>query len=98
MARVTITPEAWRNLQSIYLYLAGQSMERAAGVTHEIAAAAERLADFPESGRVIPESGPLSLREIFVHNYRVIYELAGDEVLVKGVRHGAQRFNRLDFV
>ena len=98
MARVTITPEAWRDPQSIYLYLAGQSTERAARVTDEIAAAAERLGDFPESGRVIPESGPLRLREIFVHNYRVIYELAGDEVLVKGMRHGAQRFNPLDFV
>ena len=97
MARVTITPEAWRDLQSIYLYLAGQSMERAARVTDEIAAAAERLADFPESGRVIPESGSLRLREIFVHSYRLVYELAGDEVLVKGIRHGAQRFNPSDF-
>ena len=95
---MTITPEARRDLQRIYLYLAGQSVERAARVTDDIASAAERLADFPESGRLIPESGPLRLREIFVHNYRVIYELAGDEALVKGIRHGAQRFNPIDFV
>lgn len=98
MARVTITLEAWRDLQRIYLYWEGQSAERAARVTDDIASAAERLGDFPESGRLIPKSGPLRLREIFVHNYRVIYELAGDEVLVKGIRHGAQRFNPLDFV
>ena len=98
MAQVTITPEAWRDLQTIYLYLAGQSTERADTVTDEIASAAERLGDFPESGRVIPESGPLRLREIFLHNYRVIYEIVGDEVLVKGIRHAAQRFSPLDFV
>lgn len=66
-------------------------------MTGDLASAAERLADFPESGRLIPESGPLRLREIFVHNYRVIYELAREEVLIKGIRHGAQRFNPLDF-
>ena len=98
MARVTVTSEARRDLQRIYLYLAGQSVERASGVTDDIASAVERLADFPESGRLILESGSLRLREIFVHNYRVIYELSGDEVLVKGIRHGAQRFNPFDFV
>ena len=98
MARVTITLEARRDLQRIYLYLASQLEERADRITEDIASAAERLADFPESGRLIPESSSLRLREIFVHNYRLVYEFAGDEVLVKGMRHGAQRFNPLDFL
>ena len=97
MARVTITPEARRNLQRIHLYLASQSEERANRITDDIALAAERLADFPESGRLIPESGSLRLREIFVHNYRLVYELAGEDVFITGIRHSAQRFNPLDF-
>lgn len=62
MARVIISQAARDDLQRIYLFLASQSTQRADRVTYGIVSAAERLADFPESGRSIPESGPLSLR------------------------------------
>ena len=97
MARVTITQEAKRDLQRIHLYLTSQSVERADRITEDIVSVAERLADFPESGRLIPESVTLRQREIFVHNFRLVYELAGNEVLIIGIRHGSQRFNPHDF-
>jgi plasmid stabilization system protein ParE len=50
--------------------------------------AVERLADFPESGRVVPEIAEPALRELLYHNYRVIYRFTGDEVRVLTVRHG----------
>lgn len=98
MARVIITQEAHDDLLRIYLYISRQSEARAAQVTDEIASAAEILADFPELGRLVPERGPLDLREIFARNYRVIYELVGDEVRVRKIMHSAQRFNLRDFL
>ena len=98
MARVIITQEAHDDLLGIYIYISRQSEARAAQVTDEIADATEILADFPELGRLVPERGPLDLREIFPRNYRVIYELVGDEVRVRKIMHSAQRFNLQDFL
>lgn len=98
MARVIITPEARNDLHGIYVYLAQESEARAVRVTDDIASAAERLADFPESGRLILESGSLNLRQIFARNYRLVYEFADDEVRIKRIQHGAQRFNLLDYL
>ena len=98
MAELVVSREAENDLQGIYLYLASQFPERANRITDDILTAVERLADFPESGRLVPERGPLDLREIFVRSYRVIYELVGEDVVIRRIRHGAQRFNLLDFV
>jgi plasmid stabilization system protein ParE len=35
----------------------------------------ERLASFPESGRVVPERNDPQLREVIVRPYRVVYGL-----------------------
>ena len=42
---------------------------------HEILAAVERLAAFPESGRVVPEFGAPRLREIIHPPFRIVYRL-----------------------
>jgi toxin ParE1/3/4 len=35
----------------------------------------ERLADFPESGRIVPEFGIVHLREIIHPPFRIVYRL-----------------------
>jgi plasmid stabilization system protein ParE len=35
----------------------------------------ERLADFPESGRIVPEVGSRRIRELIFGAYRVIYSV-----------------------
>ena len=98
MAEVIYSREARNDLQRIYTYLASQYQDRADRITDDIVTAAERLANFPESGRLVPERGPLELREILVHSYRVIYELIGENAVIMRIQHGAQRFNLPDFV
>jgi toxin ParE1/3/4 len=41
----------------------------------EIVAQIERLTDFPESGRIVPEFGITTLREIIYPQFRIIYRL-----------------------
>lgn len=51
--------------------------------------AVERLADFPESGRMVPELGARDVRELIFGAYRVFYRV-GSAVEVLSVRHGSQ--------
>jgi toxin ParE1/3/4 len=52
--------------------------------------ATDRLVDFPQSGRVVPELGQPNIREVFVFSYRIIYRHTGDMVQILTVHHGAR--------
>ncbi len=54
-----------------------------------IVAAAERLRDFPLSGREVPEIGDETYREVIFQNYRIVYRPLKDRVIVIGVIHAA---------
>ena len=43
---------------------------------------------FPKLGRVVPEKNDESVREIFVFQYRIIYEILATEIHVLTVVHG----------
>lgn len=48
--------------------------------------AVERLADLPNSGRVVPEIRRPEIREIIHGAFRIIYRIESDQVLVLTVR------------
>lgn len=50
----------------------------------EVFSQVERLVDFPESGRIVPEFGLTHLREIIYPPFRIVYRL--DANLVRIVR------------
>jgi plasmid stabilization system protein ParE len=62
---------------------------------HGLVAAVERLQDHPRSGRVVPELGDESIRELVHGNYRIVYRLEDAVVEIATVFHGARSF-RLD--
>jgi toxin ParE1/3/4 len=49
-----------------------------------------RLADYPDSGRVLPEFPELPFREVIVAPYRFFYRVKGDTVWVVACWHGAR--------
>jgi plasmid stabilization system protein ParE len=51
--------------------------------------AVERLAELPQSGRVVPEVGVRRIRELIFGAYRVIYRVR-DRVEILTVRRGSQ--------
>ncbi|MFP4599150.1 MAG: type II toxin-antitoxin system RelE/ParE family toxin [Persicimonas sp.] len=53
--------------------------------------AAEALASFPTSGRVVPEVGRADIRELIHDGYRIIYRIETDQVAVLTVRHSRQQ-------
>jgi toxin ParE1/3/4 len=52
----------------------------------------ERLKDNPRSGRVVPELGNESIREVIHGNYRIVYRLQREVVEIATVFHGARLF------
>jgi plasmid stabilization system protein ParE len=63
-------------------------------LVREMVAQVERLADYPESGRVVPEFDLAPLREIIHPPFRIVYRLDGDRVRVVRVWR-SERFMRL---
>jgi toxin ParE1/3/4 len=90
MAEIRWTDQALDDLDAACEYIARDAPrsadELAARVTRSIA----RLADFPRSGRMVPERGRDDIREVIVGNYRIIYRLRGDLVEIVTIHHGAR--------
>ena len=92
MGQVIWSPSALDDVDAIAQYIARDSVDRAALFVTRLLDAAERLSSFPDSGRIIPEIGDPSSREIPVATYRIMYKLEGEEVWITGVVHGARNW------
>jgi len=76
-------------VDEIVHFIAADDPEAATRWATELFTAVERLADFPGSGRVVPEIDDPAIREILYGSYRVLYQL-GDSVQILTVRHSGQ--------
>ncbi len=84
-ARVSFAVSAIEDLEEIREWYSEQDApDVGERLLREIVAQVERLAEFPESGRVVPEFGVSHLREIIHPPFRVVYRL--DEGRVRVVR------------
>jgi toxin ParE1/3/4 len=54
---------------------------------------ADSLSTFAERGRVVPEIGELTLRELFVYEYRLLYRVRETRVVIRAFLHGARDFS-----
>ena len=52
------------------------------------------LSDLPHRGRQVPKLREQSVREVFVYNYRLMYEVSEAEVRIVAFLHGARDFGR----
>jgi toxin ParE1/3/4 len=66
VTRLTWSPRSIRDLESIREYIARDSPLYADLVVQRLVQAPERLQQFPESGRIVPERDEPHLRELIV--------------------------------
>jgi len=95
VTRVVWAPQAIQDVEAIRAHVARDSAHYADLIVERLVAAVERLEDHPRSGRVVPELGDESIRELIHGNYRIVYRLGDDVVEIATVFHGARSF-RLD--
>jgi toxin ParE1/3/4 len=94
LRRVVWTAQAQIALNEALTYIAQDSADGARAVLNQALAAASGLATLSERGRVVPELGNPSVREVFVFRYRLLYEVSEVEVRILAFIHGAQDFAR----
>jgi toxin ParE1/3/4 len=81
--RVSFAPSALTNLEEVRSRYADQQVpEVGERLVQEIVDAVLRLADFPESGRLVPEFDLAQLREIIHPPFRIVYKLDDERVRV----------------
>ena len=56
----------------------------------------EKLIEFPQSGRMVPELDHEEIREITHGNYRIIYQISSENIEILTVRHGRQLLSETD--
>lgn len=80
----------------IHDYIARDSRRYAQSVTQEIVEKVEGLPELPHLGRVVPEIGEDTVREISLYSYRIMYEVMEDAIHVHGVIHKRRLFKPED--
>lgn len=87
MARILWSREALRNLESIGDYLYESAPEYAAALLPALVKATERLETFPRLGRIVPEFEAEAFRELIFENYRIVYAIEADTVIIYSLLH-----------
>jgi len=93
---VTWSISARNDLKQIYDYIAKDSKYYATNVAQNIVSKAEKLSEFPEIGRVVPEIGDENVRELIIYSYRLIYEVVPNGAQILAIIHGKRDFSSLD--
>ena len=86
------SPAARDDLHDIVVFIARDNPERAMGFGYELISETDRLPDFPDLGRVVPEYQDQSLRELIFRPYRIVYRVNHDRKLceIARVSHSAR--------
>ena len=87
------TTPAKRDLKQINDFIAKDSKFYAQKVSQDIVDKSEKLENFPEIGRIVPEIGDSNIREVFVYSYRLIYEVLPNEIQVLALIHSKRNFS-----
>ena len=90
----------------IWAYAAEEDLEAAASYIHrdspvyaasfidKALEAGRSLDEFAERGRMVPELGDSSIREIFVYSYRLVYRIEDDLISILALIHGRRDFQK----
>lgn len=92
--RLRRTKTADADLDSIWLYIATDSIAAAERQIQSLATAERRLAEFPELGPARPDLRP-DLRSWTVGAYLILYRIDPDALTIVRVLHGARDLPKL---
>jgi toxin ParE1/3/4 len=91
--RIDWTERALDRVDEIALHIAADDREAAVRWVVGLFDAVDRLAEFPDSGRFVPELESRQVRELIYGAYRVFYRVS-THVEILSVRHGRQLVRR----
>jgi plasmid stabilization system protein ParE len=80
------SPTAKFDLKDIAAFIAEDSASAAERFVGSLFQSVERLADFPESGRIVPEFNDPAIREVIRKPCRIVYRVDGRKSVVEIAR------------
>jgi len=96
--QVVLSNSARADLRKIVRYISLDAPDRALQFGRFLISHTKSLAQFPGLGRVVPEFGDDSIREIIVRSYRVVYRVNHSQRLIEVIRfwHAARGFPEIE--
>lgn len=91
--KIEWTEPAVSDLESIRDFIAKDSNFYAKRFIMKVIESVGKLTEFPKMGRKVPESNDNSIRELLFHNYRIIYKIEKEKVLILAIVHGSRDLN-----
>jgi toxin ParE1/3/4 len=85
--KVVWTDTALDHLEAIHAYIAKTSSDYALRVVDRLTRRSQQIAEFPQSGRELPEYELAQVREVIEGAYRLIYHIKADQIEVLAVIH-----------
>lgn len=95
MTELIWSPRAVADLEEIRTFIDVDSPAWADLTVRRIVAAVERLQQFPDSGRMVPERQSPALREVISGNFRIVYRRLATTVEIATVFRGSRDFSGL---
>jgi len=91
------SPAARDDLHDIVVFIARDNPNRAMSFGYELISETNRLQEFPEFGRSVPEYRDDNIREIIFRPYRIVYRIDHERRLCEIVRvwHSARGLPQL---
>ncbi|BCU13540.1 MULTISPECIES: type II toxin-antitoxin system RelE/ParE family toxin [Microcystis] len=88
--KVFWTETAVNHLSAIYNYISQNSPQYAQRLVERLTRRSEQIANFPFSGRLVPEFETEQIREVIEGSYRIIYYIKPEQIDVIAVLHAAR--------
>ncbi|CAN5619630.1 hypothetical protein BH10BAC5_BH10BAC5_02630 [soil metagenome] len=96
MARKIIwSDESLKDLENIAEFIEKDSYYYAASFVLKIVNSVETLSEHAERGRTVPEFKINEIKEIFINEYRIIYKIKSEEVIIITLVHGRRDLDKL---
>jgi plasmid stabilization system protein ParE len=92
--RVVWSESAQAALDDALDSIAEDSLDGAVRVLIRALEVAESLSTLAERGHIVPEIGDKAIRELFVYEYRLLYRVRDDRVIIRAFLHGARDFSK----
>ena len=80
------SPASRDDLRDIVTFISRDSPSRSEAFGYRLIAEADKLQNFSELGRVVPEYDVSTIREIIVRSYRIVYRVDHERKLVEIAR------------
>ena len=88
--KVFWTETAVNHLSAIYNYISQNSPQYAQRLVERLTRRSEQIANFPFSGRLVPEFETEQIRGVIEGSYRIIYYIKPEQIDVIAVLHAAR--------